>query len=291
MTARPRPSSGSSSRRTRSTRTATRRVSAADPSASPSEPSRSVEIELKFDADDDTPLPDWTALPGVASVGVAELRELDARYFDTAEFALASAGYALRRRSGGPDAGWHIKGPRIGGGRVELGWPLGDADDEHVPDAVRGAVSSVTQAELRLIARILNTRTAYALRSADGGLVAEFVDDHVTATDVRTGRGAHAGASGRSSWARRHPPTPARSSPRSRTPCWPRGAGPRHPRRSSPARSATDARGGPRVLAERSRPPRRPRSPRVSSLAGMRALSRGGSAGRSRYAACGGYSI
>ena len=119
-------------------------------------------------------------------MGPAELRELDARYLDTAEFALASAGYALRRRSGGPDAGWHIKGPRIGGGRTELGWPLG-ADDEDVPDAVRGAIAHVTEAELRPIARILNTRTAYALRAADRGLVAEFVDDRVTATDVRTG--------------------------------------------------------------------------------------------------------
>jgi hypothetical protein len=162
-------------------------VSAADPTGSPAEPSRSVEIELKFDADDDTPLPDWAALPGVASVGVAELRELDARYFDTPEYALASAGYALRRRSGGPDAGWHVKGPRIGGGRVELGWPLGETDVETVPDAVLSAVETVTQNELRLIARILNTRTAYALRAADGGLVAEFVDDRVTATDVRTG--------------------------------------------------------------------------------------------------------
>jgi len=137
--------------------------------------------------DDDTPLPDWTALPGVASVGDPELRELDARYLDTAEFALASAGYALRRRSGGPDAGWHIKGPRIGGGRTELHWPLGTAHDEDVPDAVRAAVATVTDAALTPIARILNTRTAYALRSLDGQLVAEFVDDHVTATDARTG--------------------------------------------------------------------------------------------------------
>jgi inorganic triphosphatase YgiF len=162
-------------------------VTAAEPPAPSSEPSRSVEIELKFDVDDDTPLPDWTALPGVASVGDPELRELDARYLDTAEFALASAGYALRRRSGGPDAGWHIKGPRIGGGRTELHWPLGAAHDEDVPDAVRAAVATVTDADLTPIARILNTRTAYALRSLDGQLVAEFVDDHVTATDARTG--------------------------------------------------------------------------------------------------------
>jgi hypothetical protein len=167
-------------------------VTAADPSSTGSSEtaadgsSRSVEIELKFDADDDTPLPDFTALPGVASVGAAEHRDLDARYYDTVEFALASAGYALRRRSGGPDAGWHIKGPRIGGGRVEQHWPLGENPDEPVPDALRAAVASVTDGELRLIARILNSRTAYALTDADGGLVAEFVDDRVTATDVRT---------------------------------------------------------------------------------------------------------
>lgn len=159
-------------------------MTAAEPSARP-EPSRSIEIELKFDVEDGTPLPEWTSLPGVASVGDAEVRELDARYLDTAEFALASAGYALRRRSGGPDAGWHIKGPRIGGGRTELHWPLGEVDD--VPDAVRAAIAPVTDAALTPIARILNTRTAYALEDGAGGLVAEFVDDRVTATDVRSG--------------------------------------------------------------------------------------------------------
>lgn len=149
-------------------------------------PRRSVEVELKFDVDDETPLPDWSALPGVASVGSPEPRDLDARYYDTAEFALAVAGYALRRRTGGPDAGWHLKGPRVRGGRVELGWPLG-GDDEPVPDAVLAAVATVTDAALGPIARILNSRAAYALRAEDGSAVAEFVDDRVTATDLRTG--------------------------------------------------------------------------------------------------------
>ena len=170
-------------------------MSGADDTLPPAEPpgsddraaasSRSVEIERKYDADEGTPLPDWSSLPDVLSTGEPELRELDARYYDTAEYALASAGYALRRRSGGPDAGWHIKGPRVGGGRPEEHWPLGD--DAAIPDAVRAALADVTDADLRLIARILNTRTAYALRAADGGVVAEFVDDRVTATDVHTG--------------------------------------------------------------------------------------------------------
>lgn len=162
-------------------------MTAADLPADPSEPSRSLEVELKFDADEGTPLPDMTGLPGIAAVAAAEERELDARYFDTDEFALAAAGHALRRRSGGPDAGWHIKGPRIGGGRVELGWPLEDTSEDAVPDVVRAAVAELTEAELHLIARIINHRTAYALLGPDDRVVAEFVDDRVTATDVRTG--------------------------------------------------------------------------------------------------------
>jgi len=155
-----------------------------DPAA-PGEPTRSLEIELKFDADADTPLPDLAGLPGVASLGPAEQRDLDARYLDTAEFALASAGYALRRRTGGPDAGWHIKGPRIGGGRVELGWPLGD--DDTVPAVIAAELAPVTHAPFQPIARIRNARTAYALLDPDGAQVAEFVDDRVAATDERTG--------------------------------------------------------------------------------------------------------
>ncbi len=151
------------------------------------EPARSREIELKYDVDADTPLPDWRDLPGVVEVSTAELRELDARYLDADDLALGRAGYALRRRSGGPDAGWHIKGPReADGARVELHWPLG-VDDEDVPAPAAAALVQVTDAALRPIARILNARSAYELRDAHGGVVAEFVDDHVTATDQRTG--------------------------------------------------------------------------------------------------------
>lgn len=148
---------------------------------------RSVEIELKFDVDESTPLPDWSALPGVTVVDDGEVRDLDATYLDTDAFALAYAGYAVRRRTGGPDAGWHIKGPRgADGARVELHWPLGDPGV--VPEGVRAAMATVTDAQDFVpIARIRNTRTAYALRDAAGALVAEFVDDHVTATDERNG--------------------------------------------------------------------------------------------------------
>ena len=146
------------------------------------EPSRVVEVERKYDVDDATPLPDWRGLPGVEAISSGEVRELDARYLDTADAELSRAGVALRRRTGGPDAGWHIKGPREGDGRLEIGWPLGD--DIGVPAAVAEALARWTTGELTPLARIENTRTAYLLTGPDG-VVAEFVDDRVRATDLR----------------------------------------------------------------------------------------------------------
>ena len=146
------------------------------------EPSCSVEVERKFDVDDSTPLPDWAGIPGVDTVTAGEVRILDARYFDTADGELARAGVALRRRSGGPDEGWHVKGPRQGDGRLELGWPLGEG--EEIPASVVAAVSEWSTGVLTPLARIRNDRTAYLLLSGSD-VVAEFVDDRVRATDLR----------------------------------------------------------------------------------------------------------
>lgn len=151
---------------------------------SPTGPSRTVEVERKYDVDVTTPLPTWEAIPGVDAVTSGELRELDARYFDTHDVALSRAGVALRRRTGGPDEGWHIKGPREGDGRLELGWPLGD--DETLPDAVSAEIARWTTGPLTPLARIRNNRTAYLL-TGPAGVVAEFVDDRVRATDLRAG--------------------------------------------------------------------------------------------------------
>lgn len=151
------------------------------------EPTRSIEVERAYDVDAGTPLPDWSAIPGVHAVGRAESRALDARYFDTPDAALARARIALRRREGGPDAGWHVKVTRASG-REEWGWPIGDdPDHDRVPDAVAAAVSEWAAAPFVLLARVRNDRTAYALTAADGALLAEFVDDRVRARDERRG--------------------------------------------------------------------------------------------------------
>lgn len=156
-----------------------------------SQPVRSLEIEITFDVDADTSLPEWTALEDVAAVEGPELRDLDARYVDLASVTLGRAGYAVRRRTGGPDEGWHIKGPKgAEGGRIEQHWPLGDGDTPPL-----GLVHAISAVEPRAgatgalvpIARIRNARHAYLLRDAAGGVIAEFVDDHVIAEDLLRG--------------------------------------------------------------------------------------------------------
>lgn len=157
----------------------------------PTGPARSLEIERKYDVDPRTPLPDWTSLPGVERQGAAEPRALDARYLDTDDGALARAATALRRRTGGPDAGWHIK-QSTPEGKHETIWPLGDdvddgTDEPVVPAEIVAALAGIGAPPFRALARIRNARTAYALYDAAGGVVAEFVDDRVEATDLRRG--------------------------------------------------------------------------------------------------------
>ncbi|QKJ19689.1 CYTH domain-containing protein [Microbacterium hominis] len=156
-----------------------------------SEPVRSLEIELKFDVGPHvTGIPEWFEVPGVEAVSAADPRNLDALYLDTVDATLGRAGYAVRRRTGGPDEGWHIKGPKIDGARVELQWPLGEGGADDVPAAVRAALAGVlpdADAALVPLARIRNERMAYHLLSSDGEVVAEFADDHVYTRDERSG--------------------------------------------------------------------------------------------------------
>lgn len=146
---------------------------------------RSVEVEVTFDVDADTVVPDWTTIDAVVSVTGPDVRPLDALYLDSADGELAGHGVAIRRRTGGPDEGWHLKGPLVDGARVELHWPL-TVDDE-IPVAVREAAAEYTDAALVPLARIRNERLAYDLRDERGAVIAEMVDDHVVADDLRAG--------------------------------------------------------------------------------------------------------
>src|ERR1700712_3315308 len=95
----------------------------------PATPSRHVEIETKLEIDATTPLPDLSGRRSLTAVGlrsVAEpvVHELDAVYFDTEAFDLLRSKLTLRHRTGGDDAGWHLKLPAIARARTEIGLPL-----------------------------------------------------------------------------------------------------------------------------------------------------------------------
>ena len=82
-----------------------------------------LEVEDKADVAPDAVLPVLDGLPQVASVETSEQR-LEATYFDTTNLRLAAAGITVRRRTGGPDDGWHLKLP-AGGARHEVTVGLG----------------------------------------------------------------------------------------------------------------------------------------------------------------------
>lgn len=159
-----------------------------------SAPHSSLEIEIVFDVDADTPLPALASLPGVAAVSVPEARALDAVYLDTPRLELAARRSALRRRTGGHDAGWHLKVTEREG-RREHGWPLDEGSGEpalvRVPAEVVEGVAALAGLDgspsFEPIARVRNDREAYALTDAEGALIAEFTDDRVQALDLRRG--------------------------------------------------------------------------------------------------------
>src|ERR1700712_3394965 len=103
--------------------------------------SSAMEIERKYSVPEGTPLPALDAVAGVVSAEVRPVALLEAVYLDTADRALLTAGIVLRRRTGGHDAGWHIKlrGPV---GRTELHAPIDEQAPDRVPDAFEAALGT-----------------------------------------------------------------------------------------------------------------------------------------------------
>jgi inorganic triphosphatase YgiF len=151
-----------------------------------------VEIEQKFDVDEDFERPDFGVLPGVTAAAPV-VHRLAATYFDTAGMRLAANKITLRRRTGGTDEGWHLKLPAADGNRQELHEPLGDSADE-VPWRLASRVAEVTDGRpLAPIAQLDTERTAVTLTRDDGRAVAEVADDMVTARRLNGTSGAAAG--------------------------------------------------------------------------------------------------
>jgi CHAD domain-containing protein len=132
-----------------------------------------TETERKYD------VPADFALPTLEGVGEARTHELDATYFDTADLRLARNRRTLRRRSGGTDAGWHLKTPGDGSSRTEHRLPLSGED---VPGELRDEVRAIVRdAELRPVARLRTRRLETPLCDDDGRTLALIEQDEVTA--------------------------------------------------------------------------------------------------------------
>jgi CYTH domain-containing protein len=136
-----------------------------------------LEIEQKFEVDQDFRRPDFGAIPGSVTAAAPVTHHLAATYFDTPDTRLAAAKITLRRRTGGADEGWHLKLPVAGDTRCELREPLSD----ELPEPLAARVAEVTGgARLVPIASLDTERTVVTLR-ANGAVVAEIADDVVTA--------------------------------------------------------------------------------------------------------------
>src|SRR5882757_11126586 len=145
------------------------------------------EIERKYEGPpgaDDATLLDLTGVSGVFGVIDKGVAELDATYYDTADQRLAAASLTLRRRTGGDDAGWHLKIPVSEGVRDEIRAPLSD----DLPPALTGLLRSrVRDTELVPLVRLVSARDIRHLVDDSGALLAEVSLDRVRAERLSGG--------------------------------------------------------------------------------------------------------
>ena len=138
-----------------------------------------IETERKYEAEAGFALPDLAGLDEVAAVTGPQTYRLRAIYFDTTDFRLAAAKITLRRRTGGTDAGWHLKLPAGADSRREVHAPLGRGASS-VPARLAELVTGWTGGQpLRPIARLGTTRRLRRLAGRDGEVLAEVADDLV----------------------------------------------------------------------------------------------------------------
>ena len=143
------------------------------------------ELELKFSVHDPFTLPELvTESSPVAAISRPTKATLRATYYDSDDLRLARAGITLRRRTGGSDAGWHLKLPIPGdqaGARNEISAPLGG---RKVPVELSQLVTAyVRGAAIHPVTSLSTQRASYLLFDAAGEPVAELVDDTVSILD------------------------------------------------------------------------------------------------------------
>lgn len=135
-----------------------------------------LEVEDKFEVEAGFGLPDLTGLLPAGGRWETDDFQIENTYFDTPSAYLAQFGVSVRRREGGPDAGWHLKVPDSDG-RIEISVA---SESSAVPEEVSRLVVGLRGGEeLVPIAQVSVARTAHRLVGADGSVMVEVADDRV----------------------------------------------------------------------------------------------------------------
>ena len=142
---------------------------------------RHREREVTFEVKRSWQMPDLSRLAPSGEVVQVSTDELRAIYYDTRQRTLQRLGVTLRRRTGGADAGWHLK-VADGPARVEF---QSQARSNRVPESLSRRVAGVLAGqELVEVATITTTRCATRLLDEHGALLAEVADDRVFGAGV-----------------------------------------------------------------------------------------------------------
>jgi CHAD domain-containing protein len=153
--------------------------------------SRHLEVERKFDVDETTVTPSFEGIAAVARVETSQVASLDATYFDTPKQDLARHKITLRRRTGGHDAGWHLKLPAGPDARTEIHAPLDASAEGIVPGELLDVVLAIVRDRPVVpVARITTRRESQVLYGALDTALAEFSNDHVVAWAADSSEGS-----------------------------------------------------------------------------------------------------
>ncbi len=145
------------------------------------------EVEHKFRVHGLYRVPDLVSAGLVSKVDDRGVIELETAYYDTPDLRLLREGMALRRRTGGPDEGWHLKitVPEAADEvRDELRLPLSAGDPQTPPPALLELVRSVIRhSPVHPVATLRTTRHVRHVLDTSGQPAAELVDDTVQVVD------------------------------------------------------------------------------------------------------------
>ncbi len=150
------------------------------------DPVESFEIERKYAVAENAVLPPAAAFAALGLVlDAPEEHRLEARYFDTPDFALGAQRVAVRERRGGKDEGWHLKEKGAAGAR-ELLWPPASSMPAGLEGEIRRRIGGA-RARVGVIARLSTVRIVVRVRDASGEEVVEIADDRVDALNELEG--------------------------------------------------------------------------------------------------------